>query len=67
MMQGTVSDFDEETGVGIIESDDGNIVFFNTDNVESFDTDLLTIGLRVVFRSHVGELGPHADQVYLPQ
>jgi cold shock CspA family protein len=67
MMQGTVSDFDAETGVGIIESDDGDIVFFNTDNVEAFDPDLLAIGLRVVFQSHVGELGPHADHVYLPQ
>ncbi len=67
MMQGTVSDFDAESGVGIIESDDGDIVFFNTDNVETFDTDLLTIGLRVVFLSHEGELGPHADRVYLPQ
>jgi cold shock CspA family protein len=67
MMQGTVSDFDAETGVGIIESDDGDIVFFNTDNVETFDPDLLAIGLRVVFQSHEGELGPHAVQVYLPQ
>lgn len=67
MMQGTVSDFDAESGVGIIESDDGDIVFFNTDNVESFDADLLAIGLRVVFQSHEGELGPHADSVFLPQ
>ncbi len=67
MMRGTVSDFDAETGVGIIESDDGDIVFFNTDNVETFDPDLLAIGLRVVFQSHVGELGPHADRVFLPQ
>lgn len=67
MMQGTVSDFDAESGVGIIESDDGDIVFFNTDNVESFDSDLLAIGLRVVFHSHEGELGPHADSVYLSQ
>jgi cold shock CspA family protein len=65
-MQGTVSDFDAETGVGIIESDDGDIVFFNTDNVDDFAADLLSIGLRVVFQSHVGALGPHADHVYLP-
>jgi hypothetical protein len=31
MMQGKVSDFDAETGVGIIESDDGDFVFFNTE------------------------------------
>lgn len=67
MMRGTVSDFDADSGVGIIESENGDIVFFNTDNVESFDADLLSIGLRVVFQSHVGELGPHADHVYLPQ
>ena len=67
MMQGIVSDFDATSGVGIIESDDGDIVFFNTNNVETFDTDLLTIGLRVLFQSHEGELGPHADRVYLPQ
>lgn len=67
MMQGTVSDFDAESGIGIIESDNGDIVFFNTDNVQSFDAELLTIGLRVVFRSHEGKLGLHADQVYLPQ
>ena len=67
MMRGTVSDFDAETGVGLIESDDGDIVIFNTDNVETFDPDLLAIGLRVVFQSHVDELGPHADRVFLPQ
>jgi cold shock CspA family protein len=67
MMRGTVSDYDAKTGVGIIESDNGDIVFFNDDNVEAFDADLLAIGLRVVFQSHVGELGPHADHVYLPQ
>jgi cold shock CspA family protein len=66
MMHGTVSDFDSESGVGIIESDDGDIVFFNTDNVQTFDADLLAIGLRVLFKSHEGELGPHADLVYLP-
>jgi cold shock CspA family protein len=67
MMRGTVSDFDATSGVGIIESDDGDIVFFNTDNLDSFDADVLTIGLRVIFQSHQGELGPHADRVYLPQ
>ena len=66
-MQGTVSDYDAETGVGIIDSDNGEIVFFNTANVDAFDPDLLAIGLRVVFQSHHGELGPHADHVYLPQ
>lgn len=66
MMQGTVSDFDAEDGVGIIESDDGDIVFFNTDNLELFDPELLAIGVRVLFQSHEGELGPHADRVYLP-
>ncbi len=67
MMQGIVSDFDASSGVGIIESDEGDIVFFNTDNVDSFDADLLTTGLRVIFHFHQGELGPHADRVYLPQ
>ena len=67
MMQGTVSDFDAEDGVGIIESDDGDIVFFNTDNLQAFDPELLAIGVRVLFQSHQGELGPHADHVYLPQ
>jgi cold shock CspA family protein len=66
MLQGTVSDFDSESGVGIIESDDGEIVFFNTDNVQTFDADLLAIGLRVLFKSHEGEHGPHADLVFLP-
>jgi cold shock CspA family protein len=66
MMHGIVSDFDSESGVGIIDSDDGDIVFFNTDNVQTFDADLLAIGLRVLFKSHEGELGPHADLVYLP-
>jgi cold shock CspA family protein len=67
MMQGKVSDFDAETGVGIIESDDGDFVFFNTENLEAFDPDLLAIGVRVLFQSHDGELGPHASRVYLPQ
>jgi cold shock CspA family protein len=67
MMRGTVSDFDADSGVGIIESDDGDIVFFNTDNIEAFDADLLAIGLRVIFHSHEGELGPHADRIYLQQ
>lgn len=67
MMQGTVSDFDAETGVGLIESDQGDFVFFNTDNLEQSDPELLAIGVRVLFHSHEGELGPHADRVYLPQ
>jgi cold shock CspA family protein len=67
MMRGTVSDFDADSGVGIIESDDGDIVFFNTDNIDSFDADLLAIGLRVVFQSHEDKFGPHADRIFLQQ
>ncbi|HEY8537261.1 MAG TPA: hypothetical protein VIL28_00240, partial [Steroidobacteraceae bacterium] len=65
MMQGTISDFDAEAGVGIIESDDGDIVFFNRHNV-TFDPQCVSIGLRVVFESHESELGPHADEVCSP-
>jgi len=62
MMQGTISDFDADADVGIIESDDGDIVFFNCRNV-TFDPERVSIGLRVVFESHESELGPHADEI----
>jgi len=63
MLQGTVSEFDARDGVGLIESDDGKIVLFNTRNLQWDDPDALTVGVRVLFHSLNGELGPHADLV----
>ena len=64
-MHGIVSEFDPKAGVGIIEADDGEIVFFNRDNVRAFDSASLSIGTRVKFQSHESELGIHADFIFV--
>lgn len=63
MMHGTVTEFDAHGGFGLIDADDGEIVFFNTSNVEAPDAALLDIGVRVEFQSHEERLGRHADLV----
>jgi cold shock CspA family protein len=62
-MRGTVSEFDVKAGVGIIEADDGELVFFNRGNLQDFDAPLLPVGTRVKFQAHESELGAHADFV----
>jgi cold shock CspA family protein len=64
-MQGVVSAFDTDGGVGIIDADDGEIVLFNRDNLRSVDPAHIAVGARVRFRSHEGGLAPHADSVFL--
>ena len=65
MKQGIVSEFDVGGGFGIIDAEDGHIVFFNAGNVESQNKAAINIGTRVLFQSHEGTLGPHADLVRL--
>jgi len=65
-MQGMISAFDTKGGYGIIDADDGQIVFFNLDNVESGDPSRITVGTRVEFHSHDEDFGPHADRVLVP-
>jgi cold shock CspA family protein len=60
-MNGTVSEFDAQAGVGIIEADDGKFVFFNRDNLRFTNSDFLDVGTRVKFQSHESDLGVHAD------
>lgn len=64
-MQGMISAFDKKGGYGIIDADDGQIVFFNLDNVEAADPRRITVGARVEFQSHDEDFGPHADRVFL--
>lgn len=63
MMHGTVTEFDANGGFGLIDADDGEIVFFNASNVEEPDAALLDVGVRVEFHSHEERLGLHADLV----
>ena len=62
-MHGTVSEFDPKAGVGIIEADDGEFVFFNRGNLQDYDAPVVPVGTRVKFQSHASELGAHADFV----
>jgi cold shock CspA family protein len=65
MLQGIVCDFDARDGVGIIESDGGLVVLFNTDNLEYEEDTPLRPGTRVKFVAHESKVGFHADAIYL--
>jgi cold shock CspA family protein len=66
MKLGIVSEFDAKGGFGIIDDEDGHIVFFNTSNLEVPDKTAINVGTPVQFHAHDGKLGPHADMVRLP-
>jgi cold shock CspA family protein len=65
MKQGIVSEFDATGGFGIIDAEDGHIVFFNKSNLEGTNAAAIGIGTRVQFQAHEDTLGPHADLVRL--
>ena len=63
MEQGIVSEFDARGGFGIIDTEDGRIVFFNKSNLEQPDVAAIDIGTHVQFKWHEAQLGPHAHLV----
>jgi cold shock CspA family protein len=62
---GTVSEFDFNDGLGLIDADNGEIVFFNAANLNTRQASMLAIGSRVQFGSPEDTFGPHADFVRL--
>jgi len=64
-MHGVVTAFDAKDGVGIIDAEDGELVFFNSANVRDVEEHTLAVGMRVKFVAHESELGVHADFVEL--
>lgn len=65
MLNGFVSEFDPMDGLGLIESDDGDIILFNASNLDVRQLSMLSVGSSVEFAAHEGTLGPHADVVRL--
>jgi cold shock CspA family protein len=65
MLNGFVSEFDPADGVGIIEAEDGDIVFFNAGNLDVRQLSMLDVGSSVEFAAHQDAFGPHADFVRL--
>ena len=62
-MFGTISELDDQAGLGLIDADDGRLVFFNLENVHASRPAMITIGSRVEFESHANDWGEHADIV----
>ena len=65
LFNGTVSEFDTAGGVGLIDADNGDIVFFNATNLHAGHVSRFNVGSRVEFASHEERFGPHADFVRL--
>lgn len=65
MLNGFVSEFDPMDGVGLIEADDGDLIFFNASNLDTSQLSMLSVGSSVEFAAHAGTFGPHADVVRL--
>jgi cold shock CspA family protein len=64
-LSGTISEFDFVGGFGLIDADDGGLVFFNSTNLNAGEAAMVDIGSRVQFKSHEDRFGPHADFVRL--
>lgn len=64
-MMGTVSELDLSCGIGIIDADDGRLIFFNDSNLRPASLDAIRVGARVLFEEHEEDWGSHADVVFL--
>ena len=60
MLTGTISDYDTEGLFGLIDADDGRLVVFNLQGLESPVRDQFNIGTRVAFVEQSGSLAPRA-------
>ena len=65
MLNGFVSEFDPMEGVGLIETGNGDIIFFNVSNLDTQQLSMLDVGSSVEFAAHEEAFGPHADVVRL--
>lgn len=64
MHTGIVTDLDRNDGVGLIDADDGHVVIFSRDSLET-ELSRLHVGTRVEFVEAPSELGPRAIAVTL--
>jgi cold shock CspA family protein len=67
MNTGIVSDFDAKGGFGLIDSDDGQVVLFNSETLDVADLQTLRIGSRVQFIEQPDPHGARAECIRLCQ
>jgi cold shock CspA family protein len=67
MNTGIVTDFDSKGGFGLIDSDDGHVVLFNSDTLDTVDLQTLHIGCRVQFIEQPDPHGVRAECLRLCQ
>jgi cold shock CspA family protein len=67
MNTGIVTDFDSKGGFGLIDSDDGHVVLFNSDTLDTVDLQTLHIGSRVQFIEQSDPNGVRAQCLRLCQ
>ena len=60
ILTGTISDFDADGLFGLIDADDGRLIFFNLRDVGLPARDLFKVGTRVEFAAQIEELAPRA-------
>lgn len=65
MLNGFVSEFDPTDGVGLIEANNGDLIFFNASNLDMRQLPTLDVGSSVEFSTREATFGPHADFVRL--
>ena len=58
--RGTISDYDPNSLVGLIDADDGRLILFNLQGVEPPARDQFNVGTRVQFVERLGSLAPRA-------
>ena len=61
MLTGTISDYDPNSLVGLIDADDGRLILFNLQGVEPPARDQFNVGTRVQFVEQLGSLAPRAS------
>jgi cold shock CspA family protein len=67
MNTGIVTDFDSKGGFGLIDSDDGHVVLFNAETLDTDDLQTLHIGSRVQFIEQSDPHGVRAECIRLCQ
>jgi cold shock protein len=63
MAVGVVRSFNNDSGYGFIETDEGELVFVHHSSIEMEGFRTLSPGAKVLFEIVVGKRGPEAKQV----